>query len=410
MKLCELFCDLDYSKIFVPLDKGSIFCEVPKNLWVKVDKDMSYSGIKGYTLPHQQQKILELFNNLTLEDPIVWLSRKYEPDSKSYRVDISKLNNNALRAMSWDSKYVVYRGEIPLDAIISRRGFGPINESKIIKVGTNNFKPILVYQNPSNREIIQLLNKHDMRGIEYKNTVYVWNAFDGVHDFIAEELGLYSENPNMLAKPYKSFIISNTDDFSAFDHWEGDGEQGNGVYYMSDSTINSSMFSRMIGNVNSTRNSLDHNSINESVITEYKEIRIDQEIKPGSYWFNMLDNTLIKTNFHCETLVKNPGNFGVTIPEGFKSISGEEYPELIWQALQHNWARIMVFPGEINIETTGIQEARKAFVRLNQPVESYIVDIRTNDKSDPESFILRGKRLQAFISTGRIPPQRGFDF
>lgn len=128
MKLCELFCDLDFEKNIVPLDKGGIFCEIPKNLWIKVENDMPHSGIKGYKLPYQQQRIVELFDNVSDHDRFVWLSKKYEPNSKSYKVDTSKLNNNALRAMSFDSKYIIYRGEIPFDAIVSRRGFGPVNE------------------------------------------------------------------------------------------------------------------------------------------------------------------------------------------------------------------------------------------------------------------------------------------
>ena len=118
-----------------------------------------------------------------------------------------------------------------------------LTEYKILKIETA-FRPILVYQNPSNPEIIQLLSKHDMRGMIHNDIVYVWDANEGIHDNIAEQIGIDSY--------YVSFIISNTDDFSAFDMWEGRSNRGNGVYFMMNAplkSIKSKMFMRMIGKI-----------------------------------------------------------------------------------------------------------------------------------------------------------------
>ena len=267
MKLYELFFDMESDKIFVPLDKGKILCQIPQYMWLKVEKEMPFYGIKGQILPPTQQRCNELYNNVTESDRFVWLSKKYEPNSKSYKIDLSKLNNQALRALSWDDKYVLYRGEIPFDAIASRRGFGAITERKIL------------------------------------------------------------------------------------------------------------------------------------------EYRYTQILKYGPYWFKFDDNSLTKVDSHSGAIAKHPEKFGVTLPPNFHYEHGTEYPELIAQAIQHDWVRVMLMSDEVNIETINLQIARKTFMVLNQPAETFNIDI--NNGSTTETHILRGKRLELFLKTGNIPPQRG---
>ena len=85
------------------------------------------------------------------------------------------------------------------------------------------------WQNPQHTEIKQLLTQFNLRGIITPDALFVWNAHDSIHAHVENAL----ENAGVtFGNQLSSIVLSDSEDFSDFDYWEGDPHHEKGVFML----------------------------------------------------------------------------------------------------------------------------------------------------------------------------------
>jgi len=103
---------------------------------------------------------------------------------------------------------------------------GSIREAKVIQLDKFH-----VWSHPSHMDLKRLLAKMDLRGLLWADKFFIWDAMEATHEYIADLLSEYGYVDKKDAYNYIAVILSDTGDFSAFDEWNGEPSEINGIFY-----------------------------------------------------------------------------------------------------------------------------------------------------------------------------------
>ena len=113
-----------------------------------------------------------------------------------------------------------------------------ITELKSIKLDTGEM-PLVVWMNPTNSELKQLLKRFEIRALIWKNGRFIaWDAHRAIHFMMSDTL-----IANDIIEPGDehtsiSIILSNTNEFSTFEEWEEkETIESNGIWYLTDINV-----------------------------------------------------------------------------------------------------------------------------------------------------------------------------
>jgi hypothetical protein len=108
---------------------------------------------------------------------------------------------------------------------------GRVDEARVLQVepygkfgGT-----VRVWENPTHREVVELLKRYDFRGLVTSKNCFLWDANDAVHSQMERLLNFDAQR-----EPYAPIVVTTEDgDFRAFNYWNDyDSVRRNGIAVM----------------------------------------------------------------------------------------------------------------------------------------------------------------------------------
>lgn len=100
----------------------------------------------------------------------------------------------------------------------------------------NHSKTIRIWVNPTLAELQRLVLKYTLRGLAWDKLFLVWDGYEAIHNDIVDHVLTHQTfNFDNIGSTYVSLALSdenNIDD--SFEEWQGDAEEANGIYYMTD--------------------------------------------------------------------------------------------------------------------------------------------------------------------------------
>ncbi len=103
-----------------------------------------------------------------------------------------------------------------------------------VDFGYDYIKNIKLWINPTLQELQRLVLKYTLRGLVWDKLFLVWDGLDAIHSDVVDHVIKYQIfNFDNIGNTYMSVALSdenNIDD--SFEEWQGDAEEINGIYYM----------------------------------------------------------------------------------------------------------------------------------------------------------------------------------